>query len=282
LDFIKDKDGAGGVLQIQPYLEPGDLDDVWEFDDLVDSLLPLRAEILEGDLRPLYLAHLAVASDGNHDPKEEPDAPVPAGLKRLTKAQHALAELYGVSRAVLSAAASDSPPLQKKKNADELYTAWLQSQPDALKIAWLSRLMTDPHAAVRSEILAEYHKNCQAPGWPTQPVDRTIADIMAAAEGIQRDEDRDEAEKTARQRAEHLAKLAADPEATLLQSMELVKQRSTEAYSQVAMQLADLREALSGTMQSGLAEEYARKLRNENPNLRHLTSALRGQGFLKK
>jgi hypothetical protein len=46
--------------------------------------------------------------------------------------------------------------------------------------------------------------------------------------------------------------------------------------------LADLREALSGSNQSGLVEEQSRKLREENANLRRLRAALRAQGFLKK
>ena len=80
LQFIKDKQGPGGILSIEPFHEPGDLEEIWEFDDILDRLVPLRAEIIDGDLRPLYLAHLAVACDGEHDPEETKESPVPAGL----------------------------------------------------------------------------------------------------------------------------------------------------------------------------------------------------------
>jgi hypothetical protein len=58
IQFIKDKKGPGGVLAIEPCFEPDALEELWDIDDLLDCLAPLRGEILAGDLRPLYLAHL--------------------------------------------------------------------------------------------------------------------------------------------------------------------------------------------------------------------------------
>jgi hypothetical protein len=282
VEFDEDKQGPGGILSIEPFHEPGDFDDPGELDGLIDRLLPLRGEILDGDLRPLYLAYLAVASDGNHDPEEEKDAPVPAGLDKLTKPQRALAEFYGLSKAVISAAAKHGPPLAKHADSEKPYSTWLQNQPESIKNAWLTQLMTDPHSAVRSEILADFQKTHSAPAWPTKVVDRTIADILGAAEGIQRSNDRKEAAEVARRRAAKLAGMAADPAKTLRETEELVTQRNITDYAKIAKLLADLREALSGTGQSGLAEHQARKLKENNPTLHHLTAELRRQGFLKK
>jgi hypothetical protein len=72
---------------------------------------PVSAEILDGDLRPPYLTHLAMAYDGEHDPEETIEAPIPAGLDKLSAAQRALAELYGLSDALIAAAISGGPPL---------------------------------------------------------------------------------------------------------------------------------------------------------------------------
>jgi hypothetical protein len=282
LSFLKDKQGRGGILCVEPFFESGDLEGLWDLDDSVDRLLPLRAEILDGDLRPLYLAHLAVASDNNHDPDEEKEAPVPAGLVKPTDAQRALAELYGLSAALIAAAARNSPSLPKRKDSENQYEAWLQRQPEATRIAWLAHLMADPHSTVRREILAEFQKSHSTPSWPTICLDRTIAELRAEAEGIQHDKDRKDADKAARQRAKKLADMAADPLPTLREAEQLVKRRSTEAYHQLALLLADLREALSGSDQSSLAEQQARKLKDQNPKLHRLTAALRGQGFLGK
>jgi hypothetical protein len=282
LFFMKDKLGQGGILCVEPSFEPGDLEELWEIDDLFVRLLPLRGEILDGDFRPLYLAHLAVACDNNHDPDEEKDVPIPAGLEEPTNAQRALAELYSLSKALLTAAAQKGPALPARRDVENQVEAWLQRQPEAVKNSWLAKLMADPRAPVRREILAAFQKGRSAPSWPTVRVDRTIAELKAEAEGIQTQMDRRHVEQAARQRAKKLAKMAADPLRTLGETEQLVKQRGTDAYHQVATLLADLREALSGSDQSGLADQQAIKLKNQNPMLRHLTGELRRQGFLRK
>ena len=111
LGFRKDKKGPGGTLIISPYLEPDALDELWDIEEMVHRLVPLRAEIMAGDLRPLYLAHLAVISDDDHDPDEAVETPVPAGLKKPTDAQYALAEFFGIGRTMIAAAAERSGPL---------------------------------------------------------------------------------------------------------------------------------------------------------------------------
>jgi hypothetical protein len=280
--FLKDKQGRGGILCVEPFFDPGDLDDIWEPGALFDHLLPLRAEILDGDLRPLYLAHLAVTCDNNHDPDEEQDAPVPAGLEKPTDAQLALAELYSVSKALIAAAAENSPALPKRKGSENQFEAWLQRQPETTKTAWLAQLIADPKSAVRQAMLAEFQKSQTTPPWPTVSLDRTISELKAAAEIIQGDMNRKNAEKAARRRGKKLADMAADPIPTLRETEKLVKQRSTHSYHEVAKLLADLREALSGSKQEGLAEEQARKLKEENPTRNLLTAELRRQGFLKK
>ena len=212
--FSKDKQGPGGILCVEPAFEPDDLDELWDLDRFLDLLLPLRAEIQDGDLRPLYLAHLAAATDMNHDPDEEKDALVPAGMSKLTAAQRALAEFYGIDKPMLAAAAKGSPRLPERRNAEETYEAWLQRQPEATKTAWLARLMAAPDAALRREILAEFQKDEGAPSWPTVAVDRTIADLRRAAEGIAVETSRKETEKASRQRAKKIA--TGNPDEPLL------------------------------------------------------------------
>ncbi len=76
--------------------------------------------------------------------------------------------------------------------------------------------------------------------------------------------------------------MAADPTPTLRETEKLVRQRSGEAYRQVALLLADLREALASHKQADLPERQARKLNAGRPTLHKLTSELRREGFLKK
>ncbi len=282
LYLLRYKKGPGAILGIEPYLDPGELEDVWEPGAMLSSLLPLRGELIDGDLRPLYLAHLAVASDENHDPEEEIEGPVPACLNKLTAAQQALAKFYELDKAILAAAAEKAPPLPGRQSAGQTYAAWLERQPATAKDAWLAQLLADPRSSVRREILAAFHEGQESTSWPTIELGRTIAQLRAAADRLRQKLERQAADKAARQRAKKLAQMAADPSPTLRQTEELVKQRGTDGYQKAAELLADLREALAGTDQAGLAETQARKLKEANPTLRTLIAELRRKGFVPK
>jgi hypothetical protein len=282
LQFLQDKQGPGGILSIEPSDEPGDLDDLWTLDDFVDRLVPLRAEILDGDLRPLYLAHLAMACDGNHDPETTREAPVPAGLQKPSDAQRALAEFYGLTDALIAAAAQGCPAVPTRADPRSQYAEWLQGLPQSAKDAWLAQLMTESRSRLRSEILADFRKSRGTSLWPTVRRDRTIAELESIAEGIHDKATRRTAAATAAKRVKRLAAMAADPAATLRKTEKLAAKRSSNAYSAIATLLADLREALAGSEHAGLAGQQARKLKDNNPTLHRLTSELRRQGFVPK
>jgi molecular chaperone DnaK (HSP70) len=159
--------------------------------------------------------------------------------------------------------------------------AWLTRQPQSTKDAWLVQLTVDAASSVRREILTAYRNDVALPSWPTILADRTIAELEAAGEKLEQEMKRKAAEAAARTRAKRLAAMAADPKETIRKTEELVKERSMDAYKQIAKLLSDLREALAGTKQSGLAEKQALKLKNENPNLRSLTTSLRQRDFLR-
>jgi hypothetical protein len=282
LRFVKDKKGRGGTLAIEPYYEPGDLDELWDLAEILDRLVPLRSEILDGDLRPLYLAHLAVARDGNHDPEETVEMPVPNGLREPTDAQRSLAEFYGISEALMAAAARESAPLPPVAEQRTRYAEWLAGQPEGTKNAWLAELLGEPGASVRSKIRAKFEEVSPRPSWPTARPDRTVAQLEALATEIEQEREKEAVAKAARHRAGRLKKMAADPTPYLRQTERLVAERSTDAYQQISELLVELRDALAGSKQSGLAEKQALKLKTENPTLRLLTAALRRHGFLPK
>lgn len=189
LRFLRDKKGPGGILEIEPFHESGELDEMWDFDDILERLAPLRAEIERGDLRPLYLANLVIACDGNHDAEATKEAPVPAGLKKLTPAQRALAELYQLGDSMIAAAAQESPPLPAQGESKNEHAAWLKAQSEAIKDAWLAQWMSDPNSTARKEILDRFRQSSNPSVWPVVRRERTIAELQAAANGIQRQSD---------------------------------------------------------------------------------------------
>lgn len=241
--FVKDKQGSGGILSIIPYYEPGELEELWDIGVMVDPLAPLRAEILAGDLRPLYLARLAVDCASNHAPEETFKAPVPAGLNDLSTAQSALAEFYGIRHALIAAAGRQSGPLPQQEDPFTQYSRWLAGQPAAAKDQWLMEILANKDSPVRSEILAKFRQESQCPAWPTTPASRTIAELSRLAEDIAGEEEAKTAAEATRQRKRELKKMAADPTFHVKKIKKLVDQRSTRAYQQAARILADLRDA---------------------------------------
>lgn len=282
LCFLKDPKGPGGTLSIQPYLESGDLDDVWDLDEVVERVVPLRAEILDGDLRPFYIAHLAICCDSEHDPDETKEGPVPAGMGNLTAAQQALAEFYGLSESLLAAVAQGSPSKSAVADASASQQEWLRQQPDAKKTAWLAKLLSEPGSSVRTEILADYRASQTTPSWPVVKRDRTISELNKIADEIADEVRSKKAAAAARKQAKRTADMAADPQRYLKETEQLAATRTTDGYSKAAAILAELRGALAGSAQSGLPEQQARKLKEQYPNLTRLTSELRKKGFVPK
>ena len=282
LSFFEDKTGNGGALAIEPFHESGDLEELWDLGEWIEKLVPLRAELLNGDLRSLYLAHLAVSCDGDHGSEETEEAPVPAGLAHPTDAQLALAEFYGINRALIAAAASDAPEAPPEVDPRSRYVEWIRGQPEEVKNNWLADLMTDSDSPLRGELLVEFQKVNPAQIWPTIARKRTIAQLQAAAEEIQLKMNQKAAALATRNRAKKLAEMADDPALYLQQAEQLVAQRTTDAYGKASKLLADLRESLADGDQAKLADVQARKLHNKHPTLRLLTAALRREGFLPK
>jgi hypothetical protein len=233
-------------------------------------------------LRPLYIAHLAVLCDCERDPEEAREPPVPAGLGAISDAQSALAELYGLTEDLIAAAARNSPPMPTRINLNADRLEWLRAQQETRKNAWLAALLAEPGSAVRAEVLTKYRTDRGVPPWPTAQPTRTVADLQATATEMANESRKKAAEKAARERAKRLTDMAAEPDATLHETQRLVAERTTEAYSRIADLLADLREALSGSGRSDLAEKQAQKLKAANPTLRRLTSELRRRGFVPK
>ena len=282
LEFLNDKEGSGCCLSIEPAYEAGDLAELWDINSLFERLIPLRAEILEGDLRPLYLAHLAVALDYNHDPKETCEAPVPAALGSLSDAQSALAELYGLSDALIAAAACESPSVSIGGQSNPDYEEWVRNQSESNKNTWLTAMLTDPAPTVRAKVLAKYRSDVTLPTWPTACPNRLLSQLQSAATEIAQNAQQKAVAKANRQRASRLKKMAADPKATLQETERLATQRTTAAYRQIGELLVELREALAENDQSDLAEKQAQKLKANNPTLTRLSSELRRHGFIPK
>jgi hypothetical protein len=107
------------------------------------GLLPLRQDILAGDLSALYLAWLAAVQDGQvADATQEP--PVPAGVKNPTPALEALRKFLRLEEGLLAAAGVPSSAL---RTAKALKAAGKQLAEDKQKQA------ADQAGAARNKVL---------------------------------------------------------------------------------------------------------------------------------
>jgi hypothetical protein len=105
------------------------------------SLMPLRSDLLRGDLRCLYLAWLRSAQDGGLD-EDNLEPPVPAGLEELSGSLHALIEFLEIDEDLLEVAAQGSNPLAAGPSRREL-SAWIRGLPEKDKSELLITAVVD-------------------------------------------------------------------------------------------------------------------------------------------
>src|SRR4029450_2168966 len=97
----------------------------------LSALIPLRADLAQGDHRCLYLAWLLCVQTGEvENDVEEP--PVPAGLRSLTVSLRALADFLRINADLIEVAAEDSPDREDVGPREEM-ERWISSLPDADK-----------------------------------------------------------------------------------------------------------------------------------------------------
>ncbi|MEO8954580.1 MAG: hypothetical protein ABI465_08405 [Ktedonobacteraceae bacterium] len=121
--------------------------DEW-IDYELGSLIAIREELMEGDLRSLYIVWLAGQSiiegyDDEDEDEEEEDyeisvPPVPPAFGKLTAAQEALAELVRVPQELLAATARHSKAAASSTKDD--LAAWIKLLPPDRRDDYLLRL----------------------------------------------------------------------------------------------------------------------------------------------
>ena len=224
--------------------------DEW-IDYELGSLIPIRDELMDGDLRALYIAWLAsqdmMYGYDEEDQEDEIDEiivpPVPPAFGKLTEAQKALAELLQVSEELLFAAARHSTETMSSPKEDD-FAAWVKLLSVDRKNEYLLRLAhNEPglsHLFVREmrELNREKDRVRPATG------DRVAyATLVSESNSIKAQR---ELEKRERERAEHLRKLQYihDHQVQYWQQIDQAVEHTVGArYDDAVRLLIDLREA---------------------------------------
>lgn len=230
-------------------------------------LVPLRDELLRGDLRPLYLGWLAGASSGElREDALEPE--VPPGLSELSPPQQALVEFLEIDPDILAAAMSGSAPVSPADIAvTDRINAWLEEWSRDELVAVLKLIAQgrgqEAERRVRSRHAAWL--KAQRPAHTSITSRRSVTELQelaksAAAVRLEREAKeraKQEAERR-RQREAYLRQLMAEVDKHWDAIDVQAKRSSASGYTQAVRALVDLAEGYALTSSR---KEFERALR---------------------
>jgi len=221
LDFCSEEEGGDWEEEGQGWLS---------------SLIPLRADIVGGDYRALYLAWLLCAQ--GRELEEDAIEPLcPPGLSTLSAPLRAFADFLRIDNDWIEAAAAGSPPLVELGWREDCQR-WVSALPDSEKTALLVDLVKGGESHVRAQLLRRFRAAVEGTGHSgASPQPRTVADLLALARKRGEERRRKEAERQARERARREREAAAARESYLAK----LAQREPEVWARVDALIATKR-----------------------------------------
>ena len=221
------------VLEFELNEEEG-FDEWIEERGLLSTLARLRDDILQGDYRALYLAWLKAMSQESggydEDPDDpenffnDPEPPLPAGLKQLTPPLKSFASFFEIDPFLISAASERSPDLTSLQQADfaPLISRLSRRECDEFLLK-IVHAESGAVTALRKRLLSFENP---APRVETHP--RTFGELLETAETLRQAESRRQAEE---KRKKHIAEMQglAKREAQTWQEVEKLVQIGSSA-----------------------------------------------------
>jgi FtsZ-interacting cell division protein YlmF len=275
------------ILDFQSDEEGGDWE---EGEGYMASLIPLRADLLNGDLRCLYLGWLLCAQCEELD-EDDVEPPVPPGLAKLSAPLHEFAQYLRIEEDLIEVAAEASVALEAAGPSQEELAAWIAAMPEAKKNALLLEAATGDNPHFRVELLRSFkqdHLHSEGHSEQSAPRRRTVSELLSAAESRAAERERREAERKAAEearrerekaaaRAKYLEALAGREKQAWEQVGELIQTKRPKNYDQAVSLLVDLRELAAQRGREGefnSALEQLRALHSSKPSfLRRLAMA---------
>jgi len=273
LDFTSQDDSDGEWTEGEPWMP---------------SLVSVRAELMRGDFRALYLAWLASFpargwwddADGSDEEYDQLEPPVPPGLAKLSAPLRALADFLRVDDGLLEAAAAGSTGEAAAAPSRAEMVRWVEGLPSADKDAYLVRFLAEEGDLLLRAELAKLFREATAPrGMARAPGAgrRTVAQLLAARAALAKEKSRTAAERAARERAsrereqaeartKHLDQLALRAPAAWREVEELIATKRPKDYDQAVTLLVDLRDLADRSGQAAETAKRIRELRQRHAN----------------
>lgn len=257
---------AGDHVVVSAVSEDEEGDFEWGGEGVLASILPVRAELLAGDLRALYLLWLLSVQVGEvADDEVEP--PVPSSLGVLTGSQTALVEFLRIDRDLIGVAAAGSPPARKQRRD---VARWVAGLPGAERDALLVGLLDGVDPLLRAATLRRARPDVQ------DGADvRTAAELLERAAAVREERVRAERDRRAvlaaenarraeTARRERLDRLAAEGDGAWARVTARIAEKKPSVYDVAVDLLADLREVTDPAefvrRLAALRREHSRKV----------------------
>ena len=238
--------------------------DEWVEYDL-GSLMPLRDELMDGDLRALYIVWMAALKmTGAYDEEEsyEVDMPsVPPGFGKLTAAQQALAELLQVPQELLRASgrhsAHTAPSTAAAANDIAELIALL---PEARRLEYLSRLARNEPGLSRLFITELRGLRPASADTIYAPGERIpFATLLVESDAIRQQMEREQQEREQRARQQRMQAVYDQQDDFWRQATQAAERSSGYGYDGATKLLVELRAVAE---HFGEAEQFQRRFRD--------------------
>ena len=231
--------------------------DEWYDDDAecLAGFMTIRTALASGDFRALYLGWL-LSVQNREIPDDELEPTVPPGMGQLDVSLEGFARFLNINEDLIHVAAQASPELKHVQPSRKEIRNWVSGLPAREKDHMLTRIIADrdiaPATALQQRFLV-YHRNQLEPTHQTARENRTVSELLAAAEGCTRrrmqaeDRKRAEAKKrrerqAAQVRAKYLDNLKPRQAKVWKQISNLIATKQPKRYDQAVDLLIDLRD----------------------------------------
>jgi len=197
------------------------------------SLMPLRSDLLRGDLRCLYLGWLRSAQDGGLD-EDELEPPVPTGLQELSGSLDALIEFLEINEDLVEVAAQASEPLAAGPTRKEV-SGWIRGLSETDKNELLITAVVEQGERWRNDFMRRFRgPDLQQPSEVLFAIERRKAgNLLAAAHARAKDR----AWLLNEQRIAETAKRRAEDEASRTRYLDQLGRREPEIWEKVAVHI---------------------------------------------
>ncbi|MEJ7617826.1 MAG: hypothetical protein WKF30_12895 [Pyrinomonadaceae bacterium] len=199
---------GGDSLVLDFSSDTEEYEDWEESGNLMASLAPVRAEMLRGDRRALYLGWLLRAQAEELDDRAV-EPPLPAGLNAISEPLARLADFLRIDQDLLIIAGE---PSAAEPDADAGLAEWIAALPIKEKERLLLEVIQgeDPHLSAK--LLARFRSSRKAEKEDLSESDkqgRTVGELLKAAAHHRAEREREEARRADKARAQKAAEQAS-------------------------------------------------------------------------